>query len=126
MCWLRAYGVGLPMLLSVLPIACSSTPKTSARDAADANDTGRKLPPNSQSERTLLNELSSLPSGKERRIGNETVVAEPPYAAASSRTCRALHIAAGQPPGTSHRLACTDGARWFFVPDVFGSNASPE
>ncbi len=114
------------MFLTALLIACSSEPMTSPRDAADANDTGRRLAPNGQTERALLSALPSLPSGNERRIGDASVIAEPPYGAASSRTCRALHITQGPTRKTSHRLACTDGSGWFFVPDIFGSNAAPE
>lgn len=122
MCWTRAYGARLPMLLTALLIACSSTPATSARDAADANDTGRKLVPTSESERALLKQLSGLPNGKAQRVGDATIVAEPPYHAASGHLCRALSVTAGANQQASHRLACSDGQSWFFVPDVFGAN----
>ena len=72
----------------------------------------------------MLREVASLPSGVTRRVGNSNVVAETPYVAASGRTCRALQLSEPAPAQTLHRLACSDGKTWFFVPDVFGSNGS--
>jgi len=112
------------MLLMASLIACSSHPGTSARDTADANDTGRTLAPSGEGERTLLAELSVLPSGTARRVGEATVVAEAAYVSASGRTCRALHLK--RSGRTYHRLACNDGKLWFFVPDVFGNDAAAE
>lgn len=126
MCWMRAYGAGLPMLLIALLTSCSSTPATSARDAADANDTGRKLAPTGESERALLRQLSGLPNGKAQRVGDATIVAEPLYHAASGRSCRALSVTPSAKQQATHRLACSDGQSWFFVPDVFGANALGE
>ena len=101
--------------------ACTSAPVLSARDAADANDTGQTLGAKSESERALLRELPSLPSGSSRRIGDSSVVASLPYAAASGRTCRSLAITPAGAGKTRRQLACTDGNDWFFVPDVFGA-----
>jgi hypothetical protein len=113
------------MLLMAFLTACSSH-VTSARDAADANDTGRRLAPTNEGERKLLQALAALPNGKEQRVGADTVVAEAPYEAASGRTCRALSVTLGATRRALHRLACSDGRGWFFVPDVFGSNAAAE
>jgi hypothetical protein len=90
----------------------------SARDAADANDTGRKLEAKGESERALLTQLATFPTGTARRVGDLSVRAEAPYPAASGRTCRELHISSGQAGTQRERLACTDGRSWFFVPDV--------
>lgn len=112
------------LLLTAFLGACSHQPETSPRDAADANDTGKMLGPADESERALLRQLSSLPNGAAQRVGNATVLAEAPYEAASGRTCRALHVrSAPQGQRERRRLVCNDGKAWYFVPDVFGSNA---
>lgn len=107
-----------PLLLAAL--ACSSAPAPSARDVVDANDTGRTLSGSSEGERALLARVAKLPSGSAQHVGGASVVAEQPYAAASGRTCRALHISAAPARPAQHRLACSNGESWFFVPDVFG------
>ncbi len=117
---LTALSVGQSLL--VLAVACSSAAPPSARDVADANDTGRTVGAKSESERAVLGELGSLPSNAPRRFRDATVVAEPPYSAASGHTCRAVHVTT--PQAAVHRLACVDGTKWFFVPDVFGSSGA--
>jgi hypothetical protein len=109
------------LLLLLLPLACSSVRQPSARDVADANDTGRAVPAVGATERQVLARVAGLPSGTATRVGDATVNAEALYSAASARSCRALHItlSASRPP--VHRVACSDGKAWFFVPDVFGS-----
>lgn len=112
-------------MLSLFAPACSSS-HTSPRDAADANDTGRRLTPQGDAERTLLSQAGSLPNDSPRKIGPATVVAEPPYGAASGQTCRSLKI---QPEGATQaerRLVCNDGKSWFFVPNVFVGAAATE
>jgi len=88
---------------------------------ADANDTGRAVPAVSATERQVLSQVAGLPSGIATRIGDASVNAEAPYAAASARSCRALHITLSASQQTLHRVACNDGRAWFFVPDIFGS-----
>lgn len=78
----------------------------------------------SEQERGILREVASLPSGVARQVGGSSVVAEAPYVAASGRTCRALQLSSQPPTQTLHRLACSDGKAWFFVPDVFGGDGS--
>jgi hypothetical protein len=73
----------------------------------------------------VLKALVSLPSGKPQQVAGATVVAEPAYVAASGRTCRALSINATNRVDPRHRLACTNGGAWFFVPEVFGLEATP-
>jgi hypothetical protein len=92
-----------------------------ARDVADANDTGRTVPAVSATERQVLSRVAGLPSGIATRIGDATVNAEAPYAAASARSCRALHITLSASQQTLRRVACNDGRVWFFVPDIFGT-----
>jgi hypothetical protein len=116
------FGAGFLMLLTAFLSACSRQPETSPRDAADANDTGRVLSAQSETERSLLTQLSTLPTGTARRVGDATVLSEAPYDAASGRTCRALQITTPGAREPRHRLACSDGKAWFFVPDVFGRN----
>lgn len=107
-------------LLLPLALGCASAPPVSARDAADANDTGAALGAKSDGERALLGAVPNLPTGTGRRIGEATVIADAPYAAASGRTCRALHISRGRAPEQGNRLTCSNGKAWFFVPEVFG------
>ncbi len=123
MCCSRAVGLVFLMLFMAFLSACSAQPQTSPRDVADANDTGGRLAPSSDGERALLLRLSKLPSSAPQRVGDATVVAEPAYQAASGQTCRALHLTQAN-AAARHRLACSDGKTWFFVPDVFGSNAT--
>lgn len=110
-----------------LSIACSSQPMTSARDVADANDTGRTVNASSAAEQAVLAVLSSLPSGSPKVVSGLTVLAQAPYSAASGRTCRALNV---RPEGTdkaSARLACSnDGKSWFFVPAVLAGEGTAE
>jgi hypothetical protein len=104
--------------------ACASSPPLSPRDVADANDTGRTLAPTNQSERELLQRIPQLPAGPAQRIGDDVVVVEAAYAAASGRTCRAVRLTASKTGKTSHRVACNGGGSWFFVPDVFGGSGA--
>jgi hypothetical protein len=113
-------------LLASLALACGGGDKPNARDAADANDTGRTLPARSASEQNILQQVAQLPAGSPRTFGDSVVVAEPAYNAASGRTCRALSITRGKQGQASHRLACTEGKAWFFVPDVLGLEATAE
>ena len=86
----------------------------------DANDRGSTVAPTSDAERQLLAQLGELPAGKQHRIGSLTVVAQKPYNAASGRTCRSVNVTnATNKNQSGPRLACTDGAEWFFVPNVF-------
>jgi hypothetical protein len=107
--------------LTCLGLSCSGPQLLSPIDVSDASDTGRSMQGQTDGERQLLKDLSNLPSSAPQRAGNVTVVAEPAYAAASGRTCRALHVTVAA--RTSHRLACRGDASWFFVPDVFGGDA---
>lgn len=109
------------LLLLLLPLACSSVRQPTARDVADANDTGRAVPAVSATERQVLDRIATLPSGSATRIGDATVSAEAPYAAASARNCRALNITSSASRQAVHRVACNDGRAWFFVPDIFGT-----
>lgn len=111
-------------LLTMAMLGCSKPPSIAAQDAADANDTGGALAAQSDSERALLKEVGSMPTGTPRRIGSATVVADAPYTAASGRTCRALHLSAEGSKKAEGKLACNNGKGWFFAPDVFGSEPS--
>jgi hypothetical protein len=119
----RAFGL---LATGALLIACSSAPGHSARDAADANDTGRTLAAKNDSERALLAALPTLRSGTAERVGDVTLVADAPYTAASGRICRSLHITKSKQRSAGDRLACSNGKDWFFVPDVFGTASGPE
>jgi hypothetical protein len=70
--------------------------------------------------------LPNLPTGAPRHVDAVDVMADAPYTAASGRTCRALALSAGKDADASHRLACTDGSGWFFVPDVFAPQTRTE
>jgi hypothetical protein len=120
---LRAEGIDAVAVAVLLLMSCSGPPPLSARDAADATDTGRTIAASDANERAVLDAVSTLPVGVPRRLGGVNVVADAPYSAASGRTCRALHVAADHERGRD-RLACTDGVRWFFVPEVAGAPAS--
>jgi hypothetical protein len=71
-------------------------------------------------ERQILAQAEGLPAGQKTTVAGMTVVADEPYHAASGNTCRWLSISAGNGTG-ARRLACSDGASWFFAPDVLGA-----
>lgn len=121
MCCSRALGLVSFMLFVASLNACAAQPQLSPGDVADANDTGGRLAPSGEADRSLLRQLPNLPSSTPQRVGEAMVVAEPAYQAASGQTCRALHMTQAN-ASARHRLACSDGRTWFFVPDVFGSN----
>jgi len=114
------------MLLGAALLGCGGGEKPNPRDAADANDTGRTLPARSASEQTILRQVADLPAGTAQTVGEVVVIAAPAYHAASGRTCRALSISRRESKQASHRLACTEGKAWFFVPDVLGLEPSSE
>jgi hypothetical protein len=113
-------------LLTLAAAACGGGARPSPRDAADAADTGGTLPARSASEQSILQQVPQLPAGATRTVGDSQVIAEPAYHSASGRTCRALSITEGKQKQASHRLACTEGKTWFFVPDVLGLEATAE
>ena len=115
----------LLVLLCGVAFGCAGE-KPNPRDAADANDTGSTLPARSPSEQSILQQVAQLPAGSPRTLGDAVVVADPAYHAASGRTCRALAITHGKAKQVAHRLACSEGAAWFFVPDVLGLEATAE
>jgi len=120
MCEARFERMATALACSLLLAACASPAPASARDVADANDTGGRVNSKSPADLVVLNELSRLPSGAPRRLGESTVVAEAAYSAASGQTCRAVHVVPRPGRQTVNRLACNQGGQWFFVPDVFG------
>jgi len=109
------------LLLWLMPLSCSSPRPPTARDVADANDTGRTLAAKSENERAVLGEAGRLRTGIEERVGKINVLADAPYPAASGHTCRALSITVEGASPATHRVVCTDGQAWFFVPDVFSA-----
>ena len=109
------------VLFAAVVAACSHPAPISAREAADASDTGGTMKATTETERAILRQLEDIPGNTPRRLGDITVVAEPPYLAASGRTCRALRLSMGREHRTRERLACRRGASWFFVPNVFAS-----
>jgi hypothetical protein len=111
---------------TALLVACSSARQPSARDVADANDTGRSLKAADESEREIIRQLPLLPDGIEVRARDISVVGDRAYAAASGRTCRLLHLTQRTSGKTRQRLACATGDTWFFVPDVLGRDEEEE
>lgn len=74
----------------------------------------------SPAEAKVLAQLGQLPPAQERTVDNLSVTADPPYTAASGKTCRRLTLKPLKSPKTSRtRLACRNGERWAFVPSVF-------
>jgi hypothetical protein len=120
----RICGPGGVALLALIT-ACSSAPQHNPRDVADANDIGRTLPAANGDERAILRSLPRLPDNVATRFGELLVKAEPIYAAASGRKCRALSWTIGG-RSMGRRLACTNGPEWFFVPNVLGAGGGGE
>lgn len=74
----------------------------------------------SPAEAKVLAGLDRLPAAKEASVDNLSVVADPPYAAASGKTCRRLTLTSLRPPKPSNtRLACRNAEGWAFVPSVY-------
>jgi hypothetical protein len=74
----------------------------------------------SPAEAKVLEGLDRLPAAKATTVDNLSVVADPPYAAASGKTCRRLTLTSLRPPkATSTRLACRNARGWGFVPSVY-------
>lgn len=122
--WLRVARVCF--VSAALLVACSSVRQPSPRDVADANDTGRGLTAASEAEREIIRQLPQLREGAEVRVRDFSVVGDPAYSSASGRTCRALHLTQRGTGKVQHRLACSEGSTWFFVPDVLGAENSKE
>lgn len=118
----RPFEIGKLSSLAVLLVSCAGRPSVTARDAAEANDTGAAIRGQTDDERALLAQLPRLPTGKPQRVQGLSVVADEPYEAASGRRCRPLHVQAAGAAHGAPRLACSDGTSWFFVPDVFVSS----
>lgn len=117
----RSRGSNVPCTLgALLLISCAGAPAASPRDVADANDVGRTLAPTSDGERYLLKRLPELPAGGSVRLDGGTATADATYDSASGRKCRSVHFSSGSRQ-SMHRLACTDGLAWFFVPEVFAA-----
>lgn len=107
--------------LALLGACGGATPGAGSQDGASG---GGRVEPTSAAEQEILKQLESLPSGKQATIGGVVVVADPPYFAASGRTCRRLLMTLrGGGPG-HQRLGCKDGASWFYAPDVFATPAT--
>jgi hypothetical protein len=122
--WIERFKLMAP--LSAVLASCATQPPISARESADANDTGGSVPVTSAVERAVLRDLTRLPSGTPRRVIDATVVAEAPYTAASDRICRQLHLTLGPSGRKTERLACSRGTGWFFVPEIFGDRLGAE
>lgn len=74
----------------------------------------------SPAEAKILGQLGQLPPSQERTVDTLSVIAGPPYTAASGKTCRRLTFKPLKPPKTSRmRLACRNADGWVFVPSVF-------
>lgn len=68
----------------------------------------------------VLSRLDNLESAKPTRVGQLSVVAEPPYHAASGKICRRVTLTSLTSPRRSRtRLACRHATEWAFVPNVF-------
>jgi hypothetical protein len=108
-------------LALVLCEACgASVPAGAPRSAPPTADGAGVVEPADEVEATALKRLDQWPAGQAWAVGGVSVTARAPYQAASGRTCRALVFSRTE--GASTRLACHDGARWFYVPDVFASS----
>jgi hypothetical protein len=92
----------------VISAGCGTTPAPPAH-------TGGEVEPASADERQILDRLNSWTS--DQTVGSIAVHAEPPYFAASGSTCRWL-VLTRPTGGSSRRLACQKGSRWFYAPEV--------
>ena len=105
---------------AVLCAACgASVPAGAPRSTPPVADGAGVVEPADDVEATALKRLDGWPAGQAWAVAGVSVTAGAPYTAASGRTCRSLGFQ--RPEGGTTRLACHDGARWFYVPDVFAS-----
>ena len=119
-------------LAAALAIGCAG-PRAGPEHAAVSPPSA--VAPGDELERELLRRLPELPAEQPVTIHDTTVIARAPYFAASGRTCRALTIAAsgaasgaaagqGAEGASRARLACREDGAWFFVPQIFRSEAT--
>jgi len=115
------FALHLALVLGVAGCAATvpaGAPRSTPPPAAGAG----QVKPSDDVEATVLKRLDGWPAGQAWAVGGVSVTAEAAYAAASGRHCRSVTFARGA--GATTRLACHDGARWFYVPDVFASTAA--
>ncbi|HWN71482.1 MAG TPA: DVU3141 family protein [Haliangium sp.] len=107
-------------LSAALAVGCAG-PRQGPEHAAVSPPSA--VAPGDELERELLRRLPELPAEQPVAIHDATVIARAPYFAASGRTCRALTIEASGSPSRA-RLACREDGSWFFVPQIFRSEAT--
>ncbi|RLB53483.1 MAG: hypothetical protein DRI90_21105 [Deltaproteobacteria bacterium] len=119
--WPVPLSTSLKLWIAALGLLGACGGAASGAGSQDGANGGGRVEPTSVAEQEILKQLESLPSGKQATIGGVVVVADPPYFAASGRTCRQLLLTSrGGGPGR-RRLGCKDGASWFYAPDVFAT-----
>lgn len=98
---------------------CAPLKKNTTAAASAAN----RVAPVGNSEAELLTKLDSLPSGTLTRVASLEVLASRSFDAASGRTCRQLQWQDSKAANSAAqtRLACNEGKRWYYVPEVLSS-----
>jgi hypothetical protein len=114
--------VWLVLMAALAAIACAGAEHQRA-DSPTPFEEPNQLKATS-GEQQVLQQLDALPAGQASVVGEYSVMPEAPYQAASGRTCRKLTLNSRSTKSSSLRLACSDGTRWQFVPDVF--SGAPE
>lgn len=112
------------LLVPIFAAALLATSACGGNQAPERTHTGGREEPGSAAERRILEDLDRLPSGQAKTIGDTVLVAEPPYHSASGAVCRWIELTTS--PGGSvelagraeRRLACKEGASWFYAPAV--------
>jgi hypothetical protein len=89
--------------------------------AAAPQNTGNKGEPGSKAEQLALGAVEGLAPGASSIVGDLELRAEPAYSSASGRLCRWLLLTPRGRGAARRRLACKDGAAWFYAPDVLAA-----
>jgi len=114
---LTLYTISLLLLvtgctLNPVPLEQPTTLQNQTDSAVVSENTALK---NSE----LITLVAGMQAGEHINFDGKTVESGQYFSAASDITLRNLDA----PENTRSRLACQDGANWFFAPDIFSSKA---
>jgi len=98
---------------------CAARPSVQRSGPTPSAPSGGVVPAASPDENQILEACSEMETGETKVVGELSVLAHAPYAAASGRLCRTLEIASEGGAPAQQRLVCEANKGWVFVPDLF-------
>ncbi len=119
---LTLYTISLLLLVTgctlnpVQPELAPTTPNQTEGSVTGENTAGK--------EADLITLVAGMQAGEHINFDGKTVESGQYFSAASGRLCKYITLRnLDAPENTRSRLACQDGANWFFAPDIFSSKA---